>query len=306
LTHRHSVPKLTNMNINGATTIYGIIGWPVEHSLSPVFQSRFIQSHHLNATYIPFAVAPELLVEAMQGLSALGVKGFNVTVPHKESVLEMVEADADARKIGAVNTVQRSAQGWRATNTDWRGFKAVVEALDVDVAGQVALLFGAGGTARAILHALNELNVSKVLICNRNPDRLAALIEAAQANYPDLEIQPLSWQQDDVSFACQQSVLVINTTSIGLKADQNFPFVLSGDGVAVDAVYRPNGKTVFVKAAVLGGRLAVDGLPMLIAQGAASFAWWHDCDAPDFSQALHEMQGKLGREQKGLSGQVKA
>ncbi len=297
------------MQINGATTTYGIIGWPVEHSLSPVFQARFIQSNHLNAVYIPFAVTPELLKQAMQGLSVLGVEGFNVTVPHKESVFGMVEADADAKKIGAVNTVRRSTAGWQATNTDWRGFKAVVEGLDVDVLGKKALLFGAGGTARAVLHALAELKLDKVLICNRNPDRLAAFISLAQESYPDLNVQSLLWQQDDVSAACQEASLVINTTSIGLKADQIFPFVLScngmsGDGIGIDAVYRPDGNTAFVKAAVSAGRTAVDGLPMLIAQGALAFAWWHDCEVPDFTQALHQMQLDLGRDIAVLPGWV--
>ncbi|MDQ6970554.1 MAG: shikimate dehydrogenase [Mariprofundus sp.] len=290
------------MNINGASKIYGIIGWPVQHSLSPAFQCRFIQNKDINAVYVPFAVAPELLVTAMHGLQALGVAGFNVTVPHKESLFELVEADADAKKIGAVNTVRRSADGWQASNTDWRGFKAVVEGLAVDVSGKQALLFGAGGTARAVLHALAVLKLDKVIICNRNPDRLDSFIDWARESYPALHIEPLAWQQSDVSLACQQSALLINSTSIGLKPDQAFPFVLSGDGMAMDAVYRPDGKTAFVEAASQAGRLAVDGLPMLIAQGAIAFGWWHDCDTPDFSQALQQMQLDLGRREMLLPG----
>jgi len=290
------------MNINGSTKTYGIIGWPVEHSLSPLFQSRFIQSNHMNAVYVPFSVAPELLTQAMQGLWALGVEGFNVTVPHKESVFKMVEADTDARKIGAVNSVRRSADGWHATNTDWRGFKSVVDASGLDMLGEEVLLFGAGGTSRAILHALNALKIGKVHICNRNPDRLAGLIRFAKEAYPTLHCQPLDWQQSEVSRTCSGARLLINSTSIGLKADQEFPFTLSGDGIAIDVVYRPDGKTAFVEAARLVGRASVDGLPMLIAQGAAAFAWWHDCDTPDVTQALHQMHLSLGREPMILSG----
>jgi len=242
-----------------------------------------------------------LLTHAMQGLWALGVEGFNVTVPHKESIFQMVAADADASKIGAVNTVRRTAEGWQATNTDWRGFKTVVDALGVEMAGKEALLFGAGGTSRAVLHALNELRIAKVHICNRNPERLAKFITSAKEAYPTLHCQPLAWQQSAVSAACPQASLLINTTSIGLKAGQVFPFRLSGDGVAMDAVYRPDGKTAFVEAAALAGRASVDGLPMLIAQGAAAFSWWHDCDMPDFTQALHQMQLDLGRDTIALS-----
>ncbi|MFQ5518738.1 MAG: shikimate dehydrogenase [Mariprofundus sp.] len=290
------------MKFNGTTNTYGIIGWPVKHSLSPVFQSRFLQQKNINAVYLPFAVAPELLKQAMDGLWALGVQGFNVTVPHKENVFQMVEADADARLIGAVNTVRRSEKGWQATNTDWQGFRAVINGLDIQMAGKMALIFGAGGTSRAVLHALAGLNLTKVIICNRNPERLAGLIESAKVSYPDLRCEPLVWQQDAVSEACADAALLINTTSIGLQTGEEYPFVLSGDGAAIDAVYRPDGKTAFVESAARAGRKTADGLPMLIAQGAAAFAWWHACEQPDCSHALSRMQAELGREAVALPG----
>ncbi|MFQ5344420.1 MAG: shikimate dehydrogenase family protein [Mariprofundus sp.] len=290
------------MKTDGMTTTYGIIGWPVKHSLSPQFQSRFLSRKSINAVYLPFAVPPELLAQAVGGLWAVGVQGFNVTVPHKESILQMVEADADACRIGAVNTVKRQENGWQATNTDWRGFKAVIEGLNVDIEGKQVVLFGAGGTSRAVLHALNALNPGKVGVCNRNPERLDALIEAAKISYPNLNCEPVLWQQEAVTVACRDTVLLINTTSIGLQKGQDFPFVLSGNGVAIDAVYRPDGKTAFVEAASQAGRLSVDGLPMLIAQGAAAFSWWHDCDKPDCSQTLAYMQQYLGRDLVELPG----
>ncbi len=290
------------MKIDGTTTIYGIIGWPVKHSLSPLFQSRFLKQHDINAVYLPFAVAPDLLYQAMEGLWALGVQGFNVTVPHKESVFQMVEADADARLIGAVNTVRRGDSGWLGTNTDWFGFKSVIDGLKVDVSAQQVVLFGAGGTSRAVLHALAQLNPAQVHICNRNPDRLARLITSARSSYPDLNCVPVSWQQDAVNAACADSCLLINTTSIGLQPEQDFPFTLSGQGAAIDAVYKPDGQTAFTVAASQAGCLCVDGLPMLIAQGAAAFAWWHGCHHPDSSEALRYMQLYLGRKIKPLPG----
>ena len=190
------------MKIDGMTTTYGIIGWPVKHSLSPLFQTRFLDQNSINAVYLPFAVPPELLSQAVEGLWALGVQGFNVTVPHKERIFQMVEADDDACRIGAVNTVRRGKNGWQATNTDWRGFKAVIEGL----------------------------------------------------------------------------------------------------GIAIDAVYRPDGKTAFSEATHDAGRLCVDGLPMLIAQGAAAFTWWHGCDIPNCNQTLIQMQTSLGRKITGLPG----
>ena len=292
------------MNINGSTSLYGIIGWPVEHSLSPIFQSQFLAQQKINAAYLPFAVAPDLLAQAMEGLWALGIQGFNVTIPHKEDVFQMVTADTDASLIGAVNTVRRSDHGWQATNTDWFGFKAAIEGLQADVSGQSILLFGAGGTARAVLHALNQLNPAKVFICNRNPARLKALIDTVSTAYPALHCQPLAWDQQAVSAASANASLLINTTAIGLKNDEPFPFQLSGRGVAFDAVYRPNGETAFTHVASQSGRLSSDGLPMLVAQGAASFSWWHNCPRPNIQQTLSAMQQHLGRPNITLPGWI--
>jgi len=290
------------MKTDGTTKTYGIIGWPVKHSLSPVFQTAFLQQHSINAAYLPFAVAPDLLADAMDGLWALGVEGFNVTVPHKESVFQMVSADEDARLIGAVNTVKRREDGWVATNTDWRGFASVVEGLGFATAGQSALLFGAGGTARAVLHALAGMGLETIYICNRNPERLAGFISFAQNSYPQANCQAIDWQQTAVTEACRKSALLVNTTSIGLQDGQGFPFELSaGHGVAIDAVYKPDGQTAFVRAAA-ATRGVVDGLPMLIAQGAEAFAWWHACKRPDCSAALSQIEQLLGRQPLQLPG----
>lgn len=289
------------MKIDGTTKSYGIIGWPVKHSLSPRFQNAFLKRAGINGVYLPFAVAPDLLEAGLQGLWALGVEGFNVTVPHKEQVFRMVDVEVDAGLIGAVNTVRRSDNGWLATNTDWRGFAAVVEGLGHPVAGATALLFGAGGTARAVVHALASLGISRLLICNRNPERQAGLVAFAQENYPDMICEALPWQQADVSRGCSEAQLLVNCTSIGLEEGVPFPFELGGDGIAVDAVYRPDGITAFTTAAGIS-REVVDGLPMLIAQGAASFAWWHDCALPDCRQALSDIESSLGRQPMALPG----
>jgi shikimate dehydrogenase len=288
------------MSINGSTKLYGIIGWPVSHSLSPQFQTHYLQQCGFNAAYLPFAVEPGLLEQAMDGLWAVGVEGFNVTVPHKESVFRIVEPDADAQLIGAVNTVRRGEKGWQGTNTDGCGMMTVIEGLAIDLHAKDVLLFGAGGTAHAILHALSQTGLNKLYICNRNPDRLDAFLAFAKHSYPDLACEAVAWQQQHVTEAAGNSILLINSTSIGLQDGQIFPFTLSGKGVAIDAVYRRDGRTAFCHAASLAGRQAVDGLPMLIAQGAASFAWWHGCKRPDCRLALQWMQQQLGRTSEPL------
>ncbi|HXH71237.1 MAG TPA: shikimate dehydrogenase [Mariprofundaceae bacterium] len=283
------------VEISGKTKLYGILGWPVSHSLSPVFQARFFRQYDLDAVYVPFAAPPERLQQALEGLWAIGVEGANVTVPHKEVVNAMVSADADARLIGAVNTIRRTESGWQGTNTDWLGLQTVVQQAGLDLRGNTALLFGAGGTARAIVHALASLGLSRLYVCNRGADRLQALLEHVRQNYPNLEAVVVRWAQADVTAACKQSALLVNSTSVGLDGETGFPFELDGAGVALDAVYRPDGQTPFCLAARAAGRQAGDGLPMLVAQGAASFGWWFDGKLPDWSETLDWMEERLGR-----------
>ena len=290
------------MDINGSTKLYGIIGWPVSHSLSPQFQTHFLHQYGFDAAYLPFAVKPDLLDQALDGLWALGVEGFNITVPHKESVFRVIEPDADAQLIGAVNTVRRGDKGWLGSNTDWRGFLAVMKGMAVDVQAKDVLLFGAGGTAHAILHALSQTGLNKLYICNRNADRLEAFVTHARHAYPDVQCEAMTWQQQPVSEIAQRAALLINSTSIGLSENQVFPFKLSGHGAAIDVVYRADGKTAFCHAASATGRRVVDGLPMLIAQGAASFACWHGCALPDFQPTLQWMENRLGRRAEHLAG----
>ncbi len=293
------------MNISGKTTVYGIVGWPVAHSLSPLFQNAFLRRAGLDGVYAPFPVPPERLAVALEGLAAAGVAGLNVTVPHKEALPDDVRRDADARAIGAVNTLRRIGEGWEATNTDWIGVRDALAMLaggdldEVCASGRV-LLFGAGGTARAVLHALAALGVRELCIANRSEARVARLVADAADAWPALRISPVRWDAADVAAAARESSLLIHTTSIGLASDDRFPFELPAcaeGGLAMDAVYRPDGRTAFLAAAGVfeGRRRGMDGLPMLVAQGAASFAWWHDGARPDVQLALDELEARLGR-----------
>lgn len=292
-----------DVEISGNTKLFGIMGYPVEHSLSPLFQTLFLHQCDMDAVYVPFRVAPGQVKTALDGLWAIGVEGFNVTVPHKETVFQHVTADDDACCIGAVNTVRRSEDGWEATNTDWLGFTDVLAGLRAEMRGAEALIFGAGGTARAVLHAVARLGLRCLHVCNRNPARLDGFLTHASKNYPELKCSPVTWEQSAVSKACSASGLLVNTTSIGLNApEQSFPFKLSGDGAAVDVVYKSDGQTPFCVSAKHAGRHATDGLPMLIAQGAASFVYWHMGAMPDRVSALHWMEQQLGRQHLSLSG----
>jgi shikimate dehydrogenase len=279
------------------------MGFPVEHSLSPIFQAEFLRQCSIDGVYVPFAVSPGKVREALDGLLAIGVEGFNVTVPHKESVYEWVRRDADAETIGAVNTVRRGRDdAWEATNTDWRGFAGVLQGLDAEVKDAEVLLFGAGGTARAVLHALGSLGAGVVHVCNRSSERLDAFLAHARSRYPGTRFSPVAWAQDAVSAVARASRLAVNTTSIGMgEGAESFPFELSGDGMAVDTVYAPSGRTAF-GAAAGSARRVVDGLPMLVAQGAESFAYWHPGQCPDRLATLRWLERRLDRDPTAMPG----
>ncbi len=288
-------------HILGHTQTYGILGDPVAHSLSPLFQNYFLAQAKLDACYIPFLVKPKLIQQALLGLHAANIQGLNITIPHKEAILDCVDADSDATTIGAVNTLRRTEHGWQATNTDWIGFSSVMEGLQVQVSNTPVLLFGAGGTSRAILHALHHQGAKHVFLCNRNQARAQQLIQALKRSYPDMKVSILAWEQTHVASIVSQSQLVINSTSIGLNDNDSFPFELPGQGVAIDAVYKPHGNTAFCR--ITGNRyISTDGLPMLIAQGVASFAYWFEPSIttnpnilPDTRLALQWVEQQLGR-----------
>jgi len=283
------------VEITGKTKIYGIIGCPIQHSLSPVFQAYFARQHSLDVAYIPYHVEEKELKNAIHGLRALGVQGLNVTVPYKEAILPYVQADADVQCIGAANTLKLVSGAWQASNTDWQGVASVFTGTGLSLKGEHMLLFGAGGTARAVLHAANKQGVASIAICNRSPERVERLIEHASQYYPAMKCYAAAWQQSEVTSMCDKSPIVINTTSIGLSGSDVFPFKVGGQGWLMDAVYKPSGQTAFIHAADLSERCVTDGLPMLIAQGAKSFANWHLETTPDILDALAWMETKLKR-----------
>jgi len=283
------------VEITGKTNIYGIIGCPIKHSLSPVFQAYFAERHNLDAVYVPYHVEQAYLKNAIDGLAALGVQGVNVTVPYKEAVLPYVQADKDVQCIGAANTLTLVSGNWQASNTDWQGVASVFTGTGLVLKNEHILLFGAGGTARAVLHAAHKQGVSSVAICNRSPERVEQLVKHAKQHYPNMDCYAVAWQQSEVTAMCHKSSMVINTTSIGLDASDIFPFQISGHGWLMDAVYKPDGKTAFIQAAHLSERSMTDGLPMLVAQGAKSFTNWHPQQIPDILDALTWMETKLKR-----------
>lgn len=261
------------MAISGSTRVTGIIGWPVEHSLSPAMQNAAFGELGLDWLYAAFPVHPDAVGEAIRGLAAAGCAGLNVTIPHKHAVIEHCSSASDAvQAIGAANTLVPDGDGgFRCDNTDAAGFlRALDEAAPLDLTDATALVIGAGGAGKAVAWALRSRG-ARILVSNRSPERAA-----------DLGVH-VPFSPSALDEACRDVALVVNATSLGLEsAALPHELPLAGIGpehAVVDVVYRPGGTTWLAKAAARGAR-TVDGLGMLLHQGADAFEQWTDHTAP--------------------------
>jgi len=258
---------------------YCIIGDPVHHSLSPGMQNAAFNALGLNCTYIAFRVPAGELEASIQSLRSIKIAGFNVTIPHKVSVMKYLdELDATAKKVGAVNTVNSIEDVFRGYNTDMHGFIEPLRRRKVDFGGMSVLLLGAGGAARAVVAALSEeKGVTKVVIANRDQKKAGELARAGENL--GLKCEPLSF--DKVVLVSPEADLIVNATSIGLS---NEPSPVSSDhikkgSIVYDIVYRPV-VTDLIEQAKMAQASVVYGYEMLLEQGAKAFEIWTGLDAP--------------------------
>jgi shikimate dehydrogenase len=280
--------------------LYGIIGFPVSHSLSPVFQQAAFDTLGLDAAYVPFEIPPERLDEALDAMSLFGVQGFNVTLPHKEAVYRWVSSrDPVAERAKAVNTVIRKGSSWLGANTDVPGFRNVFQRF-LERTGKGTpyhpLVFGAGGSARSVVLALLEAGVPRLTVANRSIDRAELLVSDLQAIRPEsvLNVSGLSALEDDAT----KFDYVINTLSRDAFGE-DFPPLSNIDVRHVrgmmDLSYRPDGgATPFLGCGIARSVPVEDGLPMLLEQGAISFKLWTSRDAPRKAMSS-AIEKKLGR-----------
>lgn len=258
---------------SGSALVCGIIGHPVAHSLSPWMQRRFAEQTGMDFLYSPFPVAPAALPAAIRGLQALGVRGVNVTIPHKEAVLPFLEeASAMVQAVGAANTLVFAEGKIRGENTDVAGFARAIGRYTSARAAGPSLVIGAGGAARAVLHALALVGATPIYLANRT----LARAEALAAEFDTLPIRPLPLSRDALTPLLGDLQLVVNTSSRGLHGEDHPELALERmpkTGIVCDIVYKPL-QTPLLAAAAAQGLRCVDGLGMLVAQGAESFRIW--------------------------------
>ncbi len=267
----------------------GILGYPLGHSASPAFQQAALDHLGLDARYEAWEVEPERLAERVRQLRGPELLGFNVTVPHKEAVMPLLDAvEATARDIGAVNTVVSRDGRLVGANTDLEGFlRALREEGTYEPRGGNALVLGAGGAARAVAYALLVEGVAGVAIANRSPDRARVLAEELGARFPG-RARALSLDAEALAplLGADASVdLLVNCTSLGMAhgpdpdASPVPAELIPGTALVYDLVYNPQ-ETPLLAAARLAGARTLGGLPMLVYQGATAFRLWTGREAP--------------------------
>jgi shikimate dehydrogenase len=264
--------------IRGTTRVYGIVGDPIAHSLSPLMQNAAFVACAIDAVYVPFHEKPESLADCMTGFRACGVAGLNVTVPHKEAMVALVdELRPRARACGAVNTVIRTPGGFAGDNTDGAGFVAGLRDAGRTPRGTEALLIGAGGSARAIAHALLAGGCRRLVVANRTAARADALVDALDERRATAAGLDLLAARDELA----RFDVIVNCTSasLGDAALPPLPFAATRpDVLCCDLVYGKRSR--FLGAAVRAGRETMDGAGMLLHQGALAFTLWTGRAAP--------------------------
>ncbi|WP_461564439.1 shikimate dehydrogenase [Synechococcus sp.] len=263
--------------IDGRTALLAVIGNPISHSLSPVMHNAALAQLGLNWRYLALKVAAEDLSAAVQGLAAIGCRGVSVTIPHKETIANLVSSiDPIAKQLGAVNCLVPDGKGgWHGTNTDWSGFLAPLQARFPP--GATALVLGTGGVVRAVLRSCLELGFKRVLLRGRSIEKLEHLKNEVGHWAPALELLP--WETPLQQWLPQVD-LVVNGTPLGMgEWQQQSPLsleqlaLLPGNALIYDVVYTPRPTRLLKEAASLG-LACQDGLEMLLQQGAAALKLW--------------------------------
>ncbi|BAY66295.1 shikimate 5-dehydrogenase [Calothrix brevissima NIES-22] len=288
------------LQITGKTKLLGVIGYPVEHSLSPVMHNAAIAQLGLDYVYLPFPIAPENLKSAIAGFAAVGVVGFSVTIPHKQAIMPLLsQITPIAQAIGAVNTVTRQNNTWVGTNTDIEGFIAPLQTTyRQDWSQKAAVILGNGGAARAVVAGCHQLGFAEIHVVGRSQQKLEEFYASWHDSSLGINLQVHTW--DKLAKLIPQANLLVNTTPIGMypKVDASPVSAeemadLPTDAIAYDLIYIPK-PTQFLQLAQQQGVIAIDGLEMLVQQGAAALKIWLQQETVPVEVMRQALQNHLG------------
>lgn len=285
-------------SLNGATQVFGIIGYPVEHSLSPPMQNAALTALGMNGVYVPFPVQPGEVEAAIAGLWSLGIQGFNVTIPHKQAVIPHLAKVTDiGQAVGAVNTVWRTELGWAGTNTDVTGFIAPLQASPQEWSRSRVVVLGNGGAARAVVAGCVTLGCTDVWIVGRSSEKLQQFVESWEVSPLKPTLQ--TCLMTDMDTLLPETSLLVNTTPLGMHPRPEASPVtamqlalLPEGAIAYDLIYTPS-PTQFLKLAAQQGLQTLDGTEMLVQQGAAALEIW-TAQAPPVAIMRQTLKAQLG------------
>ena len=260
------------------TSTYAVVGDPIDHSLSPNIHNAAFRHLQLDHTYIAYKIPAGELVAGIEALKAIKIAGFNVTIPHKIEMMNLLdEMDTTCKVIGAVNTVLNDNGKLKGYNTDMIGFLDPIKKKNLTIEGSQVLLLGAGGAARAIVTAMVKEKAGKITIVNRTQENAKKITEFAKKIGGNVDISSIQ----EVNELIADYKFIINSTSIGMK---NEPSPISTENISkntivYDIVYQPM-NTDLIKKSKENGATIIYGYEMLLSQAACSFEIWHKMEAP--------------------------
>lgn len=272
------------MIIDGHTRLCGLIGNPVEHTLSPVIHNTLAKKLSHNLVYVPFLVEKENLGDAIKGAYGLHILGMNVTVPYKSDVIPYLqETDELAQKIGAVNTLVSVKNGYKGYNTDILGLYRAMQSEGISLTGESVVLLGAGGAARAAAFLCAEKGAKQVFVLNRSIDRAEALADEVNKAFGRKCICPMAMA--DYEKLPEKRMLAIQGTSVGLHPNTEDAVIEDREfyqriHTGFDLIYKPE-ETKFMKLVKEAGGQSYNGLKMLLYQGIIAYELWNQVEVPE-------------------------
>lgn len=285
--------------ISASTEIYGVFGYPAKHSLSPLLHNAWIDDFGFNAVYLGFEVKPDDFEGALSGLQKIGLKGANITAPLKENIAKLAQYPSlEVSEIGAANTIRAKGNSFEAFNTDGGGL-----VMDLDYNSKnwrettkIITIIGTGGAARGAINALLIDGITEIRIVGRCIDKANKIAELGKrlCTNNTIDFTPFSWE--NISDALNGAGLVINATTLGLngngKLEPDFS-PTNSDAIIYDMVYMPT-PTEFTNMAKSQNRHALNGMGMLVGQGAIAFEYWF-CQKPSFSLGLERLKAHFAK-----------
>ena len=265
--------------INGTTRVCGVIGNPIEHTMSPMLHNFLAERAGMNMVYVPFRVEENRVADVIKGAYGLNILGLNVTVPYKKEVIaSLAEIDIGAREIGAVNTLVRVEDGYKGYNTDISGlFRAMTER-NISIKEQAVIMIGAGGAAKAVAYLLGREGANTVYLLNRTIEKAVELASDMNRRFAKKVFVPMALS--DYQKIPKGSYLAIQTTSVGMypgtgqapiEDEEFYQKIHTG----IDLIYRPL-KTRFMNYVEAAGGITINGLSMLLYQGVTAFELWNE------------------------------